>query len=945
MAIVDEDEFMSDAAPSSGAPPDADALAGGAPSISAPAVPATAPANIVSEADFMSEAPATITAEVKREIDGLRQRAEVATLAGDMADVQKTMARLKELGATESDPMLKMAQTEGDRAILKARGMLEDVDYETGASAAAKLRLQRADNPREAMLALEGLYGKGNAGQDAGGRWWVLDNGRKVEVFGGGQGMFDTPTRKLLSGMAATAPQSMGALGGLGLGVVAAPFTGGTSILIGPALGAVAGEAADEFVKAAQGFYSKNFGEQAVDAMDTASVETLFALAPPAAKQSAKQFGNWLRESWLGVTDAGREMTHSLLARGARPQVEMVAPDMKASSYKVLMRNLLSGNPQTARNTDFIQGEMRQILRHEGMADNEIDDMLGELTTKSSSIAPTEVGRMLTGRVAGYVEGLQKESQAALDDATKAALGQVKIYETLANQAEPIGREVADAIGKSRGAVGTAFNKVYQHVDDMTGGAPIIHLGRTKMDILDQIEGLPPGAVPAVYTRILQMPDQIPVMQAHAMRSDLRKLGEASNLTPDMAQHRFGELADSVDRAFNEAPNALRGMDPALASQAKTAIDFMRKADRSYGEAIRPYKDAVVNRLVSQMKAGIEPDAAVTADLIMKEGWSERTKAVMGMMQPELRRKVAAADMDMFLNGVRKLGGAGDIRGDAMVKALTEREGIMSELYDPIYGKGFVKSLRKAADDLRALDGKIDVQNMEPGAVRDALARQVEATKQIDSVVKDNFLGALNSRDPSVVDRAYHMLVQPGEEAKLKAAAEFFGPSSPEWREVQKYALKDVLGKAVVEMPSRARSISGTDMDKALKPYTRQQQEMLFPDGLADDLKVLAQEAKFLFPWDTRESGKDMGGSLAAAEIKGKLWTNPVAVYKWANYQIIGWLYDHPGIIRFIAGGLRKGGDDAIYTRGLMGLLGQSVLTEMTTAGPGSEQLTPETPQ
>lgn len=940
MAIVDEDEFMAEAA-APAAPAD------GSTPVSDGALPVAdaGPQNVVSEADFMAEKPAAITGEVKQEIEKLREMVNAANMAGDIDSVQKTMARLRELGATEKDPLFQMAQTEGDKAILKARGMLEDVDYETGASAAAKLRLQRADNPREAMLALEWLYGKGNAGQDPSGRWWVKDGDRKVEVFGGGQGLFDTPMRKLLSGMVATAPQSMGALGGLGVGVAAAPFTGGTSILIGPALGAMAGEAADEFVKAAQGFYSKNFGEQAVDAMDTASVETLFALAPPAAKQSAKKFGNWLRESWLGVTDAGREMTHSLLARGARPQVEMVAPDMKASSYKVLMRNLLSGNPQTARNTEFIQGEMRQILRHEGMADREIDDLLGELTTKSSSIAPTEVGRMLTSRVTGYVEGLQKESQAALDDATKAALGQVKIYETLANQAEPIGREVAEAIGKSRGAVGAAFNKVYQHVDDMTGGAPIIHLGRTKLDILDQIEGLPPSSVPAIYTRILQMPDQIPVMQAHAMRSDLRKLGEASNLTPDMAQHRFGELADSVDRAFNEAPNALRGMDPALASQAKTAIDFMRKADKSYGEAIRPYKDAVVNRLVSQMKAGIEPDAAVTADLIMKEGWSERTKAIMGMMQPELRRKVAAADMDMFLSGVKKLGGAGDIRGDAMVKALTEREGIMSELYDPIYGKGFVKSLRKAADDLRALDGKIEVQNMEPGAVRDALMRQVEATKQIDAVVKDNFLGALNSKDPAVVDRAYHMLVQPGEEAKLKAAADFFGTTSPEWREVQKYALKDVLGKAVVEMPSRARSISGTDMDRALKPYTKKQQEMLFPDGLADDLKVLAQEAKFLFPWDTRESGKDMGGSLAAAEIKGKLWTNPVAVYKWANYQLIGWLYDHPGVIRFIAGGLRKGGDDAIYTRGLMGLLGQSVLTEMTTAGPGSGTPEMEMPQ
>src|SRR5215472_10982889 len=52
-------------------------------------------------------------------------------------------------------------------------GMEEDIDYSAGARYPVQVSLQRASNAQEAAALLDQVYGSGNFGQDAGGRWWA----------------------------------------------------------------------------------------------------------------------------------------------------------------------------------------------------------------------------------------------------------------------------------------------------------------------------------------------------------------------------------------------------------------------------------------------------------------------------------------------------------------------------------------------------------------------------------------------------------------------------------------------------------------------------------------------------------------------------------------------------------------------------------------------------
>ena len=64
---------------------------------------------------------------------------------------------------------------------LKAWAQKEaDIDYKAGASFGTRVMVQRADNPKEAALALDKVYGTGNYGQDRFGQWWVKEGDRIV---------------------------------------------------------------------------------------------------------------------------------------------------------------------------------------------------------------------------------------------------------------------------------------------------------------------------------------------------------------------------------------------------------------------------------------------------------------------------------------------------------------------------------------------------------------------------------------------------------------------------------------------------------------------------------------------------------------------------------------------------------------------------------------------
>ena len=787
------------------------------------------------------------------------------------------------------------------------------IDYEAGSPFSAKFAVERADNPKEAKLALEKLYGKENAGQDKNGNWWIKQDGKRVSVFGKGS---LSSLSKLGTGMIATAAPNIGAVTGAGVGF---GLGGPPGAAIGAGIGYMGGKGIDEFAKMLEGTLSKNSGEEAKTLLSGGAANALLQGAPGAASRIGGGLKDWMRSRVFGAEPGGSSMARKMLVDGARPPITSVAPKAKVFQYDQMLRNLISGNPQETRNIAYVQNQMRNVLKSSGLSDEQVYSMIGEIGDKGAlASGQAEVGKLATAEVRSYVNGLAKDAADALTIAKSAAEKEGAIFKTLASTSKPIAQEIAGAVSQNRTDFGRAMSAAYGNIDKMTGSAPIIGLGGLKRRVAEQLKYIDPAAVPSVYKRIMGMPERIPIMQAHALRSDLRAASMSNNLTPDAVNFRYGDLADAVDVEFNRASSSIMSKlalsdaaGPGSKQTVKSVVDSMRKVDKLYGEGVAKYKDAVVNKLVASMKSGIEPDATITADLIAKTGYSQRMKTVVSMLKPETKRLVAAADMKNMLEDASKrtaeLGY--ETKGRALMDIVRERRDVINGLYEPIYGKDFVKRLEGYSKDLAAVGGKVDITDLEkvtkdlgPGAVPEYLAMRLDKLRKMDAVVKDNFIGALNSNDPAVVDRAYNMLVQPGGEKKLEAAFEFFKKDSPTIKAIQSYALKDAMASAVVEMPSSATTIAGTALDSYMSKFTKRQQELLFPNGLADDMRILARESRFLFPWMTKSGEQDFGASLAAAEIKGHVPFSLSADYHYLKAKFFGWISDRPMLIRAFAG-------------------------------------------
>jgi hypothetical protein len=119
---------------------------------------------------------------------------------------------------------------------------------------------------------------------------------------------------------------------------------------------------------------------------------------------------------------------------------------------------------------------------------------------------------------------------------------------------------------------------------------------------------------------------------------------------------------------------------------------------------------------------------------------------------------------------------------------------------------------------------------------------------------------------------------------------------------VRKQALKELLNSAIVTTQTGAgTTIEGEGIEKALARFTPRQQDILFPGGLADDMRRLAKEIRFMFPAKTDQ----LGGALIAGMVKNI--PLPARVVPLAYYEGLSWIFSQPGTVRALSNGLKPG--------------------------------------
>lgn len=801
----------------------------------------------------------------------------------------------------------------------KALGHDPDVDYASGLSFGDRVAMAKLDNDAERKMFLERKYGEGKVSTDKRGRLVVSKDDKKVAV-----------------GKPGAIPTLIGEATPLGFGTAASaaaapsgPF--GQAIAFG--LGAGAGKALDQIIKSAYDLQSLTPSEQAKSIVhETEAGMVGEGVGRGLGKIIDRGTRGPVPRVLGGQTTESQRLTDLTTSGGAVPPTHSALPDAKRIQWHQMFARRVSG-PSTAQeqaNQKFIDGELKKILKESGVPADKIDEAFDAVVNPKAALSTREMGEDLQGTVKAHAATLQSLADTENKKVLEAVDTQFDHLNNIITRFKPgdLGVDVAEGIAGARKQFSTAMGKAYSRVDQLVGGEALVPTAKVKQQAEAVLASLPkrqetgdattvsrmtktptgyrlddvaePGKVtegsPVLAdAKVLKalddlknLPDKISFGEAQKIRSSLGELGELKDLVPGVSKRQFMDLRNSVNVALK-----LSGSDP-RAAQAKRLLD---QADGLYSKGIKKFEDTIVNKLVRDAEAGMAPDASVIADTITKGGYTQRAETIKGLVGEKVWKQVASADwQDMIGDVTRTLPQHGDmVDGKVLRKILRDR----GQMIDTVYGPKVAAEMRTYADRLAAKDGKIPADALEPGNFRQMVESRDKAEAGVNEFMKENYLSAL--ADPkNMPDVALDWIVRPGQESRLMQAFKFFGEDSPQVNSMRQAALRDLLSRATTTTETGvSRRVSPEGIEKALQKLTPKQQDMLFPNGMADDIRLLAQETKFLYP----ELEKDMSAGLAAGTAKALplIVYAPVAAYAGAW----SWMLGKPDVIRFLALGLR----------------------------------------
>lgn len=677
----------------------------------------------------------------------------------------------------------------------------------------------------------------------------------------------------------------------------------------------------------------------------------------------------------------------------AVPPIGSYAPGATSAERRRQLRDILAGPGGTKaeqKNITYLNARMRGILSQEGFSTGEINVLMNEIRDKSSELSNVPSGRAVVRAAVRQHSTEVGEFNQAREIALRQLRREQRALEQFARAPEGLSEVVADAIVHKRRQFGRQMADVYKEVDRIAGDQPMVPTavvqaaareimatmpessvppfvkmaatGRFTADALGQEAApaaaagaaRPPGAADQLSAIRQQMQGMglfeeqeaaaaplrglesethdepqhfITFQQAHAMRTWLREKGEI----PDLAAQGIGgynwrKMAGAVNHAIDDSEGT-------LGQQAAAAL---KQADTLYREGIRQYNHKLLNQLVRDVEHGLIPDPKVTAARIMDPDNINAARHVINMLPQAAKAGVFQADLENMLNQATHMTVDGQfmLDGRSLLMLMHQR----GKLLDAVYPAPFLRSLRRLAAEQAAYDGQIDISALvhstpTPSNVMNLLEQSVASHRNAELFVQRNPLGALVNGTPEQIDAAVLKIMQPGREERTVEAARTLGSDSHAWKQIQRYALQRVLaGSFTRESRSLQTTIAGEMIDKQLSRFTPRQQELLFPAGLANDLRVLAKEAKYLFP---RGGSADTGTSLAAAAIQQHFPWWPPAVIRWAHVMMSGWMSDHPRVLRWLTDEVKA---DPKRARGIMNVLGQWIWQRSLSPGPGNKQ-------
>lgn len=784
-----------------------------------------------------------------------------------------------------------------------ARGEEPAVDYRTGvpnAKLTAELSLLTKSEQKQL---LDKRFGAENVDTDAFGNWILKPGGYEkagipAEPRGSQtRGTAVIPKERWTLPRAASfagevLPTAGAAIGGMYGGAAGAPAGPGgvtAGAMGGAALGGGAGEAGNALIAQALGLADRSVGEQqkmiAMGMLGGAAGEGAGRLLGRAGRAFVGPYAEFAPSSPEHLANLRRALDMGLVPRmGAAQPKSFLMPREQG-----LVEAVFGFGPEKKN---------AEILRREG-----------EKLVAGTGGKTTATGRDVISATQQRLGELSQEFDAAHKNASKMVDDSIQQLQNRIGKAAPM--DVQKDIEASYKAAQNEATGLYNEVDKLVGNRPAVPTSPVRQAAKDILDGLPkdrngaplydPDGVAIKFLRgMTQLPEMYTMRDMQALRSQLASSAEVRSLLASTGARNAEILRQATNDAFDQVGQAMRGeRGRFIAGQspnAKAAVEALNKADKFYSGMMDKFDVPLIRKLTLDARESGHVAPEKILDVIAMPNAATNVAKIMSVVTPETRNAIRRAHFDSMLE---KSSDAltGQISG---VKLAQEIKRLRST-FPALYGRD-AQSIATLANQLAALDGKVDVAALQSGNIATAIKKAIDAEKAFKTISDDELFAQLAKPGFESATTVDH-LFRPGHPERISRAIKFFGEDSPEVKNIRAMAMMKLMQSMEFTEATRTgvkHGISGKQLEDVLKLYGRPTVEAMFGKEQTRNLYEFASAAELATAKNPQLS------KIAAAAVV----LHPVShVRTLADLAVGGKLMTSPKFIKWMTEGFKYGKD------------------------------------
>lgn len=712
-----------------------------------------------------------------------------------------------------------------------------------------------ASNPNEQKAVYEKKFGQGNVYKDKYGAWIVSPQGLKKAGI-------DSMYPKSIQPAGSTPwssyagevfPFLLGTVGGTA-GAVAGP--GGS--IGGAALGTAAGSAVNHIIKDVLGFNQEGAVQTAKDIAKSSAI----GAASEAGGQAAMGLGRFaLRPygpgSMLGtVPPETASLTREALSQGMVPRVSPANP-----------KAIISAKEQSIRENIFGFGPEKSNM---AILKSKIDNLIHEASSGAKPLTDAELNAKLVQAANDYRDSTVQVIDMAMQKATKLVNRDLSSIDQKLSKGAG-GTDLASDIRAAHEDFQTSASALYQKVDELSGGKPIIPTARVKAAAQEVLNALPKTAEGTIaldsegvgvkyLQNLTKLPDTYTAAQMQALRRQLAQFSvDGKSLLATVGERNGEILRSTADKSFDDAmtymktkmkvaPTSVSGIlrgrpleiMPTSPQEAKPIVEALRKADTFYREGIQKFDLPIIKQLTAQARNnGFVPPEKVVA-LATRNQNATALGNIMRLVKPETQQAIRSAHFRSLIE--QAMNPADDtVSGQALLNRIKA----MKSTFPALYGKD-APEIISLGRKLAALKGSVDPKVLESGDVKDAIKSAIEKQQAYKAYMDKNYLHELTKPDfePS---KAAAYLMSVDRPNRIRQVLQHFGENSTTSDQLRGYAMRKILGSMEAEKGPRQLHLTdffkGAPLKAELNRVGRPSLEAMFGKDVTDRLFRFADVA------------------------------------------------------------------------------------------------------